>query len=487
MNLTTQDMLAKNIRAEEEWVDMIPTVAFSHRCSQSASTGYSLLELITGHVPKLPVDVNMKYLAKSELCRDLTEEEVREIEDECLSWNVLEMKKVKEAIIGNAKVNILNAQIRQKRNYDKRYEQKDELDVGDLVLYEYQQKKRKGGKLNKRYSGPYEIKDISKSGNCLLEHLNGGTKKQKIPLAHLQRFHSRTLKVDSDNGNMDESEDESSVLFKRDESKEAEERDKSIGRLLNKFDTYKNMVIRKDENRIQQEDTNENSRIKDAMQKYLSQKSIAEKMGMKRVTTNRPQGTCVPSKQKKKVSFLDEITTRTYDVGDVFQVLKDPEGLAEDIKLDTDDSVEDGIFTTHEQEKSSRIRGITEFGISYTFTEDIERGRTTFTKDKKANAKDMVVLIDDKSEKAFTELETGRSNVFKENKEYVNSNKMPAPQLNNMFTGEKIHIVTTTNDDEMLHSEETRSRQRVQAAKERFKLKSHKRRLKEDISFGRNK
>ena len=57
-----------------------------------------------------------------------------------------------------------------------------------------------------RYSGPYEIKDISKSGNCLLEHVNGGTKKQKIPLAHLQRCHDRTLEVESDNGNMDESE-----------------------------------------------------------------------------------------------------------------------------------------------------------------------------------------------------------------------------------------------------------------------------------------
>ena len=60
--------------------------------------------------------MSMKYLAKSDLCRDLTEDEVTEIEDECLSWNVLEIKKVKEATIGNAKVNISNAQIRQKRN-----------------------------------------------------------------------------------------------------------------------------------------------------------------------------------------------------------------------------------------------------------------------------------------------------------------------------------------------------------------------------------
>ena len=59
----------------------------------------------------MPIDVNMKYPDKSDLERDLTEEEVREIEDECLLWNVLEMKKVKEATIGKVKVNISNAKL----------------------------------------------------------------------------------------------------------------------------------------------------------------------------------------------------------------------------------------------------------------------------------------------------------------------------------------------------------------------------------------
>ncbi|MCG8626770.1 MAG: transposase family protein, partial [Proteobacteria bacterium] len=61
LNRTTQDTLVKNLNKEGDWVEMIPTVAFSHRCSQSATTGYSPLELITGITPRVPVDVQIKY------------------------------------------------------------------------------------------------------------------------------------------------------------------------------------------------------------------------------------------------------------------------------------------------------------------------------------------------------------------------------------------------------------------------------------------
>ena len=98
-----------------------------------------------------------------------------------------------------------------------------------------------------------------------MEHLNGGTKKQRIPLTHLERFHDRTLEVDSDNGNMDESEDETSVIFQPDESRVTQEMDKSIGRLLDKFDTYKNTVIGKKESRFKNEDNSVNSGINDVM------------------------------------------------------------------------------------------------------------------------------------------------------------------------------------------------------------------------------
>ena len=116
------------------------------------------------------------------------------------------MKTVKNASIGRAKVNIANAQVRQKRNYDKRFENKESFNVGDIVLLENQiNKNRKGGKTSTRFSGPYKIEGISNTGNCTLRHEEGNLKKTKHPLAHLKLYHDRNLIVQSD----DESEIES--------------------------------------------------------------------------------------------------------------------------------------------------------------------------------------------------------------------------------------------------------------------------------------
>ena len=46
---------------EKDWVEMIPTVVFSHRTSMSASTNVAPLELILGSKPRVPVNIHMKY------------------------------------------------------------------------------------------------------------------------------------------------------------------------------------------------------------------------------------------------------------------------------------------------------------------------------------------------------------------------------------------------------------------------------------------
>ena len=118
------------------------------------------------------------------------------------------MKKVKETTIGKAKVNIANAQIRQKRNYDKRFESKEKFEIGDSVLLENQvNKNRKGGKRQNRFSGPYTILDISKAGNCTLKHKEGAIKKTKHPLAHLKQYHERNLVVESESDIEENKED----------------------------------------------------------------------------------------------------------------------------------------------------------------------------------------------------------------------------------------------------------------------------------------
>ena len=130
LNRSTQETLAKTMTDEKDWVEMIPTVAFSHRTSMSASTNVAPLELILGCKPRVPINIHMKYPTDEDFDRNLTAEEAEDIAEYCLSFNVEQMKKVKEAAIGKAKVNIANAQNRYKRNYDKRFANRESVQNG---------------------------------------------------------------------------------------------------------------------------------------------------------------------------------------------------------------------------------------------------------------------------------------------------------------------------------------------------------------------
>ena len=179
----------------------------------NASTRVSPLEMILGHKPHVPIDIHMKYLTEEDLDRDLTQEEVARLEREYLDNTIEEMKKVKETMIGRAKVNIANAQIQQKRNYDKRFDSKEKFEIGDSVLLENQvNKNRKGGKRQNRFSGPYVMLDILRAGNCTLKHKEGAIKKTKHPLAHLKQYHERNLVVESESEIEENKEDKGDVL-----------------------------------------------------------------------------------------------------------------------------------------------------------------------------------------------------------------------------------------------------------------------------------
>ena len=210
MNRSTQESLKKSLKKEDDydWVEMIPTIGFSHRSSMNTSMRVALLEMILRHKPHVPIDIHMKYPTDKDLERDLTEEEVATLERQYLDIRLEEMKKVKETMIGRAKVNIANAQIRQKRNYDKKFETKEKFEIEDLVLLENQvNKNRKGGKRQNRFSGPYTILDISKAGNCTLKYEEEGVKKTKHPLAHLKQCHERHLVIGNESNVEDKKED----------------------------------------------------------------------------------------------------------------------------------------------------------------------------------------------------------------------------------------------------------------------------------------
>ena len=218
------------------------------------------------------------------------------------------MEKVKEAAIGRAKVNIANAQNRYKRNYDKRFANREVFKRGDLVLLENQRNKnRKGGKRDVKYSGPYTIMDISVEGNCTLKHETGGVAKRKYPLAHLKRYNERNLAVGS--------EEETEKLFEEEEIKG--ENSIEVGELLDMFD----------EKLVQNEEEKKEENYKDFTFLCESQPSIAENvLGLKK-----------KKRIKRKRFYVTEIKD---DLGDPKKRITLVENL-HSLTLDDDDTLPD--------------------------------------------------------------------------------------------------------------------------------------------------
>ena len=85
------------------------------------------------------------------------------------------------------KDNIKAAQEKQKRDYDKKHAKPSLFQVSALVLAkDHTRKKRKGGKLDTRWLGPFRIEQVLPRGIYLISSPNGRTK--KYTGAHLKPY-----------------------------------------------------------------------------------------------------------------------------------------------------------------------------------------------------------------------------------------------------------------------------------------------------------
>ena len=121
-----------------------------------------------GRFAKLPVDFNTvsSYDPEEKLQEYWTTADPLEGEREA------KRQKTEDAI----KANIQKAQQKQKHYYDKRYGTSTCFTVGDTVLKkDFRQKKRKGGKLDYRWEGPFLITATLGKGLFKLKELAGDT------------------------------------------------------------------------------------------------------------------------------------------------------------------------------------------------------------------------------------------------------------------------------------------------------------------------
>ena len=150
-------MLIKFVSSHKShWSAYLDTCVFAYNTSQQDSTLFTPFELMFGRRATLPTDINIQKQSTKELIDDVDSDDVNKLTEK--RKNLLQI----------AKANILNAQKKQKDYYDRKRANPLYYKSGALVLVkDFTRKKRKGGKLDPKWVGPYFIKKSALEG-CTL-------------------------------------------------------------------------------------------------------------------------------------------------------------------------------------------------------------------------------------------------------------------------------------------------------------------------------
>ena len=150
-------MLTKFVQHKKETQnEFFDTCVFAYNTSRHESTTFTPFELMFGRRAHLPVDVDCA--TKKETANELLEkwQQVRsDIDQDALTSR-------RQQNVETAKMKIKEEQTQQKHYYDLRHYQPDMYIAGALVLMkDLTRKKRKGGKLDLKWLGPFMIKKKS--------------------------------------------------------------------------------------------------------------------------------------------------------------------------------------------------------------------------------------------------------------------------------------------------------------------------------------
>ena len=144
-------MLRKTIQEKkEQWDDYLDTCSFAYNTSKHESTKFTPFEIMFGRKAILPLDLDAGVHqgscneAEVTICSQETEIQQKESQH--------------KAILEEVQKNIISAQKKQKEQYDKKHSKAVFYCVGTQVLKkDFRKKKRKGGKLDFPWVGPYLI------------------------------------------------------------------------------------------------------------------------------------------------------------------------------------------------------------------------------------------------------------------------------------------------------------------------------------------
>ena len=150
----------------DTWDEKLPEVVYAYNTAVQESTKHTPFEAMFGRMARLPVDFN----ASINFDADAKLKEFMDAKTNDSLERAAKRQKTEEAV----KSNIEQAQKKQKEYYDLKHGAAACFNVGSVVLKkDFTRKKRKGGKLDYRWQGPYMITASLGKGLFKLKELNG--------------------------------------------------------------------------------------------------------------------------------------------------------------------------------------------------------------------------------------------------------------------------------------------------------------------------
>ena len=197
----------------KEWLKILECVAMGFHSRQQGSTKYSPYQVVFGKLMRLPVelrhnpDPSIDENGESAV-PDLSPEEMEEMEsintDERQQDLVHHLVAMQEELFSEVASNIGKSQAKQVKNYNKKHKGVPMLIGAKVWRKEMRNVARKGGKMDKKWHGPYEVigVDPKKSTHKLRNCSTGAIWAQMIPSVQLKMYNSR----EDNNGNSSEEE-----------------------------------------------------------------------------------------------------------------------------------------------------------------------------------------------------------------------------------------------------------------------------------------
>ena len=179
-NQTLQRMLTKYVHTQKKkWSSFLDTCVFAYNTSRHEASQFTPFELMFSRRATLPIDLDIKKSTPEQevLCYANMDEP-----------DLLQLAKERVERLEEAKTNILAAQKKQKEYYDRKHAKPHLFEKGQLVLKkDFKRKKRKGGKLDTRFLGPYVIN--KKLGRGIYELMaEDGKSTVRVTGTHLKPF-----------------------------------------------------------------------------------------------------------------------------------------------------------------------------------------------------------------------------------------------------------------------------------------------------------